>query len=417
MKVLIAFPFSIYPVTTGGALRGYYLLRELVRHFEVEAVVIDSVEEVSQLIERDLGSAANLLRVTVASPRNFKNNTWKKILNRFNTFKLSGSPRCKSNSTTLAVSDAIEIIAKRYPADIAILTTQELAICGSTVKNKMPNAIRLMDMHNLDHVLLRQELESKGLFQNENGRYEKLKRQESSLYKYADGAFACSQEDKDALLDLNGRDSFVGAVVPNGMDCDPLVFDKRASKQKSNNVLFCGTLAYLPNIDGLNWFHSMIWPLVRLRTPNAKLIVIGRELDKGKFPGLIDDDSVELVGEVNDIEPYYHNAGVAICPLRMGSGTRFKIVESMTYGNPMVSTSIGCEGIGAQNNKQILIRDSEHEFADAICDLMGNETRFNQIRESARRFVYQSFDWESIGNKMANDIMGWVKVLRPVKES
>ena len=262
-------------------------------------------------------------------------------------------------------------------------------------------------MHNVDHVLLEQKLRSKGNLDLHQKQYQLLKDQESHLYRYSDGVFACSNEDLQKILEINDSEGYRGAVIPNGMRGEACVYDDSGTKHKSGNILFCGTLTYLPNIDGLNWFHSEIWPLVTQRKPDAKLIVVGRELNVEKFPKLSGDTTVELIGEVTDLTPYYHNAGVTICPVRMGSGTRLKILESMAFGNPMVSTTIGCQGIGAENEKHLLIRDSVDGFANGICNLMESEDSFKQIQRAARAFVHNSFDWTAIGSQMADCMDRW----------
>jgi glycosyltransferase involved in cell wall biosynthesis len=407
MKVLIAFPFSIYPVKSGGALRGYHLLRELARFNSVEAILIDSAKEVHESITHDFGHEPHALRITTAVPGNGRRNMWCKLVDRLSTFRLSGSLRTKSNATVLAVSRTLQSNIDMSSLDIAILSTQELAICGTLIKKRVPDAIRIIDMHNLDHLLMKQDLESRGLPILENNTFKALKDRESGLFGYSDAVFACSESDLRLILHINGGKFTHSSVVPNGVNCSAIKFDQTHSESRSNQIIFCGSLSYGPNVDGLKWFHSKVWPFVKSHIPNARLLVVGRGLDTHHFSDLVSDGSVDLIGEVEDLAQWYNKAGVSICPLRMGSGTRLKILEAMAFGNPVVSTSIGCEGLTVLDGEHILIRDTAEAFADGIIKLATSQLDFDRVRSAARKQVERIYDWDVIGAEIFNTLIDW----------
>jgi glycosyltransferase involved in cell wall biosynthesis len=116
---------------------------------------------------------------------------------------------------------------------------------------------------------------------------------------------------------------------------------------------------------------------------------------------------VDLIGEVADVAPYYRRAGVFVCPLREGSGTRLKILESMALGNPVVSTRIGAEGIQAKPGRDLLIADAPEDFADAVVDLSTHPARFDRIRHHGRALVEARYDWDLIGDNAAESIARW----------
>jgi glycosyltransferase involved in cell wall biosynthesis len=117
------------------------------------------------------------------------------------------------------------------------------------------------------------------------------------------------------------------------------------------------------------------------------------------------DASVEFQGEVQDVLPYYRAAGVAVVPLRLGSGTRLKIPEAMSLGNPVVSTSLGAMGLTVTNGADIAIADDATEFASDVVRLMTEPDRFHSVRNSARKLVDENYDWRVIGQKI-NHLIG-----------
>jgi glycosyltransferase involved in cell wall biosynthesis len=261
-------------------------------------------------------------------------------------------------------------------------------------------------MLNVEHVLRAQRLENEGTNPKTDSLWRSLRKQETQLHRFADGVFACSDDDRDLLRQSN-HDSLRIATVPNGVACDKVPYHDDDQKHKSPNILFCGSCSYPPNIDGLRWFLADIWPGIAARSTHAKLQIVGRNFEANAFAGLLEDPSIQVIGEVDDVRPYYEGAGVAICPLRMGSGTRLKILEAMGYGNPVVSTSIGCEGIKAQDGKSIMIRDDATGFMNAVSELVNDGTMFDRLRKQARQLVQKEYDWEVVGCSTALTIQNW----------
>jgi glycosyltransferase involved in cell wall biosynthesis len=215
--------------------------------------------------------------------------------------------------------------------------------------------------------------------------------------------FACSDDDRDILESLNGG-TIKGFTVPNGVDTAARPFDVRPDKVRSRQVLFCGSLYYGPNREGLLWFHKEIWPLVVGRQPGARLVVVGWGARRELFPALCADPTVDFVGQVDDSIPYYYRAGVVVVPLLEGSGTRLKILDSMSLGNPVVSTSIGAQGIGATDGRDLLLADESGQFAEAVCSLLSDADVFERMRRSARTLVEETYDWRIVGRAMARSM-------------
>jgi glycosyltransferase involved in cell wall biosynthesis len=134
------------------------------------------------------------------------------------------------------------------------------------------------------------------------------------------------------------------------------------------------------------------------------LTIIGQGMDQGCFEQMRADPSVHFAGFVEDVVPWYHRSGVSVVPLRVGSGTRLKILEAMSTGNPVVSTHRGAEGIEATSGENILIADDPMKFAEAVLRLRSAPEEFEKIRKKARTLVQRKYDWRVIGRRLSQAI-------------
>jgi glycosyltransferase involved in cell wall biosynthesis len=270
------------------------------------------------------------------------------------------------------------------------------------IKKSAPGAGHIYDAHNVDYLLWKAKAAIPGNEQCTAYSEEALE-VEKNLYKKFELCFCCSQQDKKEFDRLNdGRANIV--VKPNGVDTKEKGFDANPCKSGIHNILFCGTLDYEPNIEGVLWFYERIFPLVKLRFPDISFTVIGKMHREGPFEELKTDPSVNFVGPVESVENYYRESSLLIVPLLKGSGTRLKILEAMSFGNAVVSTSTGAEGLEITNGKNLLLADSEEEFANAVVQLLTDDTLFNDIIKNARQLVEEKYDWRKVGTLVRNAI-------------
>ena len=406
LRLIVSFPFQIYPVNSGGALRGFFLLRELARHFDTVALVVSSPNEIKSAIEYELSDELAGLSVQQIPESTGPRTLLEKIKDRLATVINAGSLRVPSNAVVLGTSLMLDRVIKAQKPDVVVLTNLESWVCNGMLKRKHPGILRILDMPNVEHILYSQQLAAKCIDAAANPEWKRLKREEGQLHHVCQGLFACSDDDSQLLSELNGN-RLTCITVPNGVACEQAKFDTNTAKHESQSLLFCGTLSYPPNVDGLNWFVKDIFPLILNNHPTIRLRVVGRNFDDARFPGVSQHPSVDVIGEVDSVRPEYLQTGIAICPLRMGSGTRLKILESMSFGSPTVSTSIGCEGIRAVDGESILIRDNAQTFADGVNQLLSSPVEFHALRQQARSFVEANYDWKVVGSIAANQIIEW----------
>lgn len=187
-------------------------------------------------------------------------------------------------------------------------------------------------------------------------------------------------------------------VVPNGVDVDSLAPDPRVPLV-SGRVVFIGGAVSFPNRDGVEFFLRDIWPAIRERSDAATFHVLGRADDahKQEFER---EPGVACLGYVDDMRPHLAEAECSVVPLRVGGGTRLKILDAWAMGKAVVSTSLGCEGLEVRDGENILIRDDPLEFAEAVSRVLGEPALRDRLGEAARETVVELYSWDVIGRTL-----------------
>jgi len=250
----------------------------------------------------------------------------------------------------------------------------------------------VVDSHEIAYDLARQFAGAGGnlgrrLYAEANWR--KLRREELGTYREADGVYLCSTADE---LRLHKEAPGVRtAVVPNAADVD--YFQPRTTDPAPDGrtLVYFGLLSTVPNIDGVVHFVQQIWPRIAEAHPDARLKIVG-----GRPPPSLQalaGDRIELTGFVSDLRPHLAAAAAVVVPLRLGGGTRLKIVEAMAMGKAIVSTALGAEGIEATPGRDILVEDQPLAFADAVNRLLADSDLAARIGRSARQLAVERYSW------------------------
>jgi glycosyltransferase involved in cell wall biosynthesis len=193
-------------------------------------------------------------------------------------------------------------------------------------------------------------------------------------------------------------------VVPNAVDVEHFRPDPVLPRPDGRTVVFFGTLAYFPNQDGMLWFLREIWPLLERSHPQARLKVIGpnptADVLARRGPRL------EVTGLVDDLRPHLAEAAVAIVPLRVGGGTRLKILEAMAMGKAVVSTTLGAEGIAHRPGENILLADSPADFAAAVGRVLDDPSLAARLGAAGRDLVASTYSWDAAGATLERFLHG-----------
>lgn len=245
--------------------------------------------------------------------------------------------------------------------------------------------------------------------------YPKLCSFETLACEKADYVLTVTEEDKAVLsgsLGTGAEDRMTLRIeaIPIGVDIE--YFDYSWKPTKSANSMFVGTLYWPPNIDSVTHFSRDILPLVREEIPDAGFDIVGLRPAKAVVGLGKSIAGVDVTGSVDDVRPYMSRSRVFVVPLRAGSGMRVKILNAMAVGVPVVSTSIGCEGIeglvtvrkpadsGANRQANIWIADSRAEFSEAVVTLTRDEELATMLSHNGRKLMVDKYDWEIIRQKI-----------------
>lgn len=218
--------------------------------------------------------------------------------------------------------------------------------------------------------------------------WRRLTRLESHICDISAHVLAVSEPDQALLQELSGTPV---TVVKNGIEVSNYLHIERSDELGDRAIVFTGSMDYRPNIDAALWFAEDILPHIQ----DAQFYVVGHRPHKRLSP-LREREEITITGRVESMEPYWAGAAVYVAPLRMGSGTRFKIMEAMAAGCAVVSTTIGAQGLGVTSGRELILADTAAEFAEAVEKLLNDPERRAELAAVGRAFVEEYFDWSVI---------------------
>jgi len=381
MRLLIVSQWFPYPPYNGARQRVLHLLRGLGERHEVHFLSFtQSQEDVTRV-----GELVGICRdVALVPGREFQPTTANAVRALFSTKPRSGIDRW---SQVMAHLVRDRIAAYSFDAAIAFTTLagQYLVSCS------LP---KVLDDDNVDSAYYWRLVEladgSLSKFRRKLA-WVKVARQERRLVAAFDATTAVSEEDRRKLARLVPSAQKRGAlcVVPNGVD--PALTEYGGAEVDPRVVISTGGLTYHANLDAAVFFCGRILPRIRERVPGVRFLITGRY--DGVDVGPLSAAGATLTGFLDDIRPAVAGSAALVVPLRIGGGTRLKILEAMALGTPVVSTSLGAEGLGLKHRETALIADDPDEFARCTLDLMLDRSLRERIGANARRYVAERFDW------------------------
>jgi glycosyltransferase involved in cell wall biosynthesis len=249
--------------------------------------------------------------------------------------------------------------------------------------------------HNVESIIWRRHAEEakqaakKAYFRLQARRMEKFER---DVCRRAGHIVAVSEVDRAAMRELFGVQRI--SPIATGVDID--YFAPPARRETKSDLIFIGSMDWLPNIDAIEYFAADILPLIQKERPECRVIVAGRRPTPALQELARREPRIVLTGTVPDVRPFLWESTVSIVPLRIGGGTRLKIFEAVAARLPVVSTSVGAEGLPLENGTQIAIADTPEAFAAACLRLLANVPVREQMSQTAWDFVASRFSWEAV---------------------
>ncbi|MED3778586.1 glycosyltransferase family 4 protein [Geobacillus stearothermophilus] len=296
---------------------------------------------------------------------------------------------------------------KENKVDIVHVDHLHMAYYGRKIKENFPDLPVVLREHNVEHTILQRVAENeknylkKLIFMIQANR---LRKYEINIINAFDKILAITNNDYNRLLPYVHPDKL--AIVPAGVNLDEFSFQNIDHSMPTKKLVSISSMDWLPNQDGLVWFIEKVMPILLNQIPNLELIIAGKGTPEWFYK--FQNDHIKVLGFVEDVSELIRNSHVAIVPLFAGGGMRVKILNYMAWGIPVVSTSIGAEGINLENGREIRIADSPQEFADNIVELLSDYTIWSSQRELAFQKVRKLYSWEAIVTntlKIYNDLI------------
>jgi glycosyltransferase involved in cell wall biosynthesis len=389
-RILFLTPHLPYPPHQGGALRNYGLMKGLAERGHELAILSFREPAQDDVDATPLADFCNPAQTVIAPVRT--------ISDRLRDLA-AGHADMTRRFWSEAFADTLQNMLSEQQFDVIHMDI-EMTGYLPVMQQHAPDAVLVYDALNAEYdlqqrialqdlrTLKRLPFAGYSLIQAR-----RLRRVESRLCETVDQVFACSQVDANKLAALS-HDAPVD-VIPNAIT----VGDYTASAGEINlqrpALVFTGKMDFRPNVDAALWFAEEILPLIQREEPASHFTIVGQK-PHARLDVLRARSDVTLTGFVPAIQPYIAAADVYVAPLRMGSGTRFKLLESMALGQAIVSTHIGAEGLGAQDGEHLILADTPQDFADKVLLLLRDKTLREQLATQGRRFVAKYYDWSAI---------------------
>lgn len=225
----------------------------------------------------------------------------------------------------------------------------------------------------------------------------KLLAWEKFYWQKASRLVTMSKEDKNFIKKMVKKDLKID-VVANGVDIG--YFEKSKKRLPKNpTVLFVGTFKWMPNIDAVEFLVEKIWPKIKQKLPRAKLEIVGFSPTK-KIKSYAKDPSIIIDGDVADIRDAYRSAHVLLAPIRSGKGTRYKVLEAMATGTPVVATKLGVEGIGIISGKHALVANSGKDLAMVTIKVLKDKILQKKLAQAGKKLVSEKYNWKTISKEL-----------------
>lgn len=393
MNILIITDYLPFPLISGDRIRVYNLIKNLSRNHKVSLLSLTRPNDGSSDGKRHLTKYCQYIGLVEINKK-------RKIgyIPEIVRFILARTPIELSFLFSKKMEEEIKTITRNNQFDVIQYEHSRMAFYDKCV-DKQQRAKRVIMFHNVIFI------QSESIYKiNENkiDRFrdrlfsQQMRKWETGYSSHFDRCITVSEKDRQHLLSAN-PDLNVD-VVANGVDTDtlqPLPFE-----DKSFALLFVGSMGYLPVANASIYFCNQILPQIKKKYPDITVWLVGREPTTDVKN--LESKNVRVTGQVESVLEYYKKSTVCIVPLKAGGGTRLKILEAMALGRPVVSTSIGCEGLDVINNKHLLIADSPDAFSEKVISLIENDTLQQQIILEARKLVEKDYNWRKLTNRLEN---------------
>ena len=388
LKILWLKTGPLYPLDTGGKIRTYNMLKELKKMHHITYLSQISIGTEKETTK----NAAEYCQEAIRIPwEETSKDNYKLYIELFQNMLFSDLPYAVQKYQSLEMQEYIERLDCPGNYDIIIC---DFLIPSVNIKKPLATP-SLLFQHNVESLIWKRRYDNakgikRGYLYNQWKRMEQYEKKGCLLF---DGVATVSMNDSNILKKEFGLANVIGDV-PTGVDIS--YFKPIEAAKRHGSIVFSGSMDWDPNEDAVLYFMKEIYPLIKKKAPYASFTVVGRNPSQRLKSLNKLDSSINITGTVEDVRPYLTESEVYVVPLRIGGGTRIKIFEAMAMALPVVSTSIGAEGLSVKNGENILLSDQPEEFADNVIKLLQDQKNREEIGEKALTLIQKRFSWGAV---------------------
>ncbi len=395
-RVLFLTQVLPYPLDSGAKIRAYYVLRHLAQQHEVTLVSFVRVDDRPEHITH----LEHFCRAVHTVPmRRSKLRDARALL----VAGFTGRSAIIVRDEIGEMQAMLKRLVKEDTFDVIHADQTSMAQYALYARSRTPNpesqqrARLLLDAHNaLYRIPERLASHERNTFKRWLLRREAraLARYEADLWKRFDHVIFVADQDRQALQTQIPGDNLQFTTIPICVDPEEQPLIQRVSYPHA--ITHLGTMFWPPNVEGVLWFANEIFPRVLAQVPEAQFVIIGKNPPQEIHALALQARNIQVTGYVPDPAPYLAETAVFIVPLRAGGGMRVKIPDAWCWGVPIISTSIGAEGIDLQDGSHALIADTPAALVEAVVRVLQNPTLGKRLRENGRRWVEERYNWRQI---------------------
>ena len=387
MKILFLSPTVPFPLTDGGRIRVFNLLKQIAQKSDVTLLALETqptdADGVAEL--QQLGVQVHLVPNAPTLPRVSFGTLAKAFFKRQPiTVARYDVPTYRRKLRTLLANETFDLV--HY---------EMFHVAQFHTETDLPD---VLSQQNVDSAIWRRLCSEtinpfyKFAYWTQQLAFQRYERLLSPKF---DAVTCTSDIDAAVFAQHCAKDAI--EIIPNGVDITHYRPD--FTTEAPAHLIYIGSMDWYPNEDAVAFFADEVFPRIQEKVPDVAFSIVGGN-PSGRVQKLAERDGVVVTGRVPEIKPYFAEATVFVVPLRIGSGTRLKILEALAMGKAIVSTSVGAEGLDLKNGEEIFIADEPVAFADAVTRLLTDVQRRRRIGENGRARVERDYDWRSIGEKL-----------------
>lgn len=383
----------LHPIDKGGKIRTYHMLKQLKRDHQITYLTLDDGTAAADARIQAADYCHEVITIPHVTAEKFTAAFYSDLVSNL----LSSLPYAIKKYDSAPMRERVtQLIASR---DCDLVVCDFLASAVNVPRHL--TCPTLLFQHNVEAMIWKRHYEvqsnrAKRAYLQEQWR--KMRAFERRSCARFDSVVTVSAKDRETIRSEYEIENVYD--VPTGVDVD-FFQPSEGVVPSANTLVFTGSMDWLPNEDGIRYFTDEIVPLIRQKVPDVTLTVVGRN----PYPSLVElskrDPSIIVTGRVEDVRPFMKDAAVYIVPLRIGGGTRLKIFEAMAMGLPVVSTSIGAEGLPVRNGEEIILADTPERFAASVVHLLEDQDAARRFGQQAAASIRESFGWRGVAEKFA----------------